>query len=237
VASPFRPFGPDHLSALVLTAALAVAACAVVRRWPASRLARGLAPGLALGLAASVIVWAGFELARGRISPWQLLPLHLCDLLILIAVAALLTRRVWLSELLYFWSGAGALVAMLSPDVARGFPDPYFLLFFGLHAAVVVAAALLTFGHGIRPRPGAAWRVFGLTLAYAAAVALVNLALDANFMYLRRKPSSPTLLDWLGPWPWYLVLAGLLGLALFHLLEQPFRVAVAPARGPGRMAP
>lgn len=206
----------------------------MVRRWPGSRLARGLAPGLALGLLASVLAWAGGELVRGRISPWQLLPLHLCDMLILVAVAALLTRRVWLCELLYFWAGAGALVAMLTPDVQRGFPDPYFLLFFGLHGAVVVAAALLTLGWGVRPRPGAALRTFGVTLAYAAAVAAVDLATGANFMFLRRKPAVPTLLDWLGPWPWYLVSAGLLGLGLFLLLEWPFR-AVAPARGPGRM--
>jgi hypothetical integral membrane protein (TIGR02206 family) len=208
----------------------------VVRRRPGSRIARGLAPGLALGLLVAVLGWAGSELARGRISPWQLLPFHVCDLLILIAVAALLTRRQWLCELLYFWAGAGASLAMFSPDVPRGFPDAYFLLFFGLHAAVVVAAALVTFGYGVHPRPGAAWRVFGVTLGYAAAVAVVNLLLDANFLFLRRKPSNPTLLDWLGPWPWYLVWSGLLGLALFRLLEWPFRPPVAPAHGPGRMA-
>jgi hypothetical integral membrane protein (TIGR02206 family) len=130
---------------------------------------------------------------------------------------------VWLAELLYFWAGAGALVAMVTPDVPRGFPDPYFLLFFGLHGAVVAAAALVTLGYGIRPRPGAAWRVFALTLAYAAVVAVVNLILDANFLFLRWKPANPTLLDRLGPWPWYLVWSALLGLLLFHLLEWPFR--------------
>jgi hypothetical integral membrane protein (TIGR02206 family) len=124
---------------------------------------------------------------------------------------------------------------MLTPDVRRGFPDPYFLLFFGLHAAVVVAAALVTFGYGVRPRRGAAWRVFGVTLLYAALVATVNLLLDTNFMFLRRKPSNPTLLDWLGPWPWYLFSAALLGLVLFKLLEWPFRDGIAPAGGAGRM--
>lgn len=231
MAPPFRAFGPDHLAALVLTAAAAAAACAAVRRRPRGRLARSLGPGLALLLACVVLAWAGGELARGRLSPWQLLPLHLCDLLILVAVAALLTRRAWLAELLYFWAGTGALLAMLTPDVPRGFPDPYFLLFFGLHGAVVVAAALVTIGYGIHPRRGSAWRVFGLTLAYAAVVALVNLALGTNFLFLRWKPSNPTLLDWLGPWPWYLVWGGLLGLVLFHALEWTFQRCVRSASG------
>ena len=223
MAPPFRTFGLDHLAILGLTGLLAAAACAVVRRRPGSRLARSLGPLLALALLASVAVWAVGELAAGRLSPWQLLPLHLCDLLILAAAAALLTRRAWLVEILYFWAGAGALLAMLTPDVPRGFPDPYFLLFFGLHGAVVVAAALLVLGYGIRPRPGAASRVFALTLAYAALIAVVNLILDTNYLFLRWKPSNPTLLDRLGPWPWYLVWSGVLGFALFLLLEWPFR--------------
>jgi uncharacterized membrane protein YwaF len=39
---------------------------------------------------------------------------------------------------------------------------------------------------------------------------------------LRAKPAEPTPLDWFGPWPLYLVVAALIGLALFHLLMTPF---------------
>jgi uncharacterized membrane protein YwaF len=43
-------------------------------------------------------------------------------------------------------------------------------------------------------------------------------------MYLRAKPGSTTPLDLLGPWPWYIGWAGLIGLALFAILDAPFRV-------------
>jgi uncharacterized membrane protein YwaF len=58
----------------------------------------------------------------------------------------------------------------------------------------------------------------------------VNVAFGTNYMYLLRKPSAPTLLDHLGPWPWYLAGAELVGLLLFLLLYLPFRRRRPPER-------
>jgi uncharacterized membrane protein YwaF len=91
---------------------------------------------------------------------------------------------------------------------------------------VVVAAAVVVLGLGRRPRPGAAWRAFGVTLAYAAVVGIVNQALGTNFLYLCRKPIEPTLLDAFGPWPVYLVTVALFALGLFHLMAWPLRRSV-----------
>ena len=48
-------------------------------------------------------------------------------------------------------------------------------------------------------------RVWLVTFAYAAIILAVNLALGTNFLFIARKPITPSLLDWLGPWPWYLL--------------------------------
>jgi uncharacterized membrane protein YwaF len=45
--------------------------------------------------------------------------------------------------------------------------------------------------------------VVGVGLAYLALVVPINGAFGFNYGYLGRSlPSQPSLLDWLGPWPW-----------------------------------
>jgi hypothetical integral membrane protein (TIGR02206 family) len=218
----FRLFGPDHLAALVLTAFLAATLVRVVRRDPRGRAAKGVRMALVVLLLSATATFLVYEGTQRSLSVWDFMPLHLCDFLILVAAYALLSLRPAACELLYFWSG-GALLAMLTPDLGPGFPQVYFLVFFGLHGAVVASAAVVVFGFGRRPRPSAPWRVLGLTVAYAAAVGAVDWAFGVNFLYLCRKPDTPTLLDGMGPWPVYLATATALALLLFHALALPFR--------------
>lgn len=218
----FVPFGPDHLAAVGLPVAGGLVLARLVRARPEGRAALGVRlvlAGLILLLIALVLVKA----FRGRWLSLEILPLHLCDMALLLAVYALFTRSRAVAEVLWFWAGAGTILAMLTPDVAVGFPHWQFLVFFGLHGLVVMATLVLVFGFSLAPRAASARRVFLLTAAYAAAVGAVNAVLGTNFMFLCRKPPNPTLLDAFGPWPIYVGVAAVLGLLLFLLLELPFR--------------
>jgi Predicted integral membrane protein len=56
----------------------------------------------------------------------------------------------------------------------------------------------------------------------------VNLLLDANYFCLCGKPTNeigdhvPSLLDYLGPWPWYILVAEFVALAHFIIAYAPF---------------
>jgi len=228
----FALFGPDHLVVLALTLVAALAAMAFARRHREDRAGLALRLALALLMLAGVTGYVVTEALKGEVHPLEFLPLHLCDAAIFVGIFALLTRIPLACELLYFWALAGSTLAMLTPEVWYAFPDWRFVIFFLMHGLTVTAAVTLTFGFGCRPRPGAAWRAFGLTAAYAVVVGALNLLLGANFLYLRAKPVTPTLLDRFGPWPWYIAVAGGIGLALFHLLALPFR---ARAASPGQI--
>jgi len=221
----FEVFGPDHLVVLALTLAVALALTALARRHREDRVGGALRWTLGLLMLGGVTGYVVAEARAGEVELLEFLPLHLCDAAIFVGVFALVTMRPLACELLYFWAFAGSTLAMLTPEVWYAFPDWRFVVFFLMHGLTVCAAAVLTFGFGCRPRPGAPWRAFAMTVGYAVLVGLVNVALDANFLYLRAKPVTPTLLDHFGPWPWYILAAGAIGLALFHLLALPFRRA------------
>ena len=222
--SRFVPFGLAHVAAIALPILSGFALARLVR----SRPNEGAALAVRLTLAGLIPLLMAFVLVKAHQGGWLrlevVLPLHLCDLAALLAVYALSMRSRPVTEVLWYWAGAGTILAMLTPDVAAGFPHWEFLVFFGLHGLVVMATIVLVFGFGLRPRLGSARRVFLLTAAYTAVVGAGNAILGTNFMFLCRKPPNPTLLDAFGPWPVYIVVAAMLGLVLFLLLELPFRM-------------
>jgi uncharacterized membrane protein YwaF len=55
-----------------------------------------------------------------------------------------------------------------------------------------------------------------------SAAGLVNWALGTNFGFLAHKPVNPSLLDAMGPWPFYILGQALLALLFFVLLTIPF---------------
>ena len=220
--APFRLFGPGHLAALAAVGAAGAVLCAATARGGpgVSRAVRAGLAALLLGLTALTLVLV----ARERpLTIWDALPLHLCDAAIFLAVYALLARRRAAAELLWFWAGGATSIAMLTPNLAAGPPDWYFFTFFALHGSVVVSAAVLTLGAGLAPRPGAPWRALLATNVYAAAVAVVDLLFRQNYLFLCARPEARTVLDWLGPWPVYLLACEILAAGLFLLLYLPFR--------------
>ena len=209
------------MGALACVALLALALVALLRIRP--RLGLAVRWAVAVG----IVVLVTFELAVAAREGWltwkALLPLELCDAALVLAVITLLAPRRAAAEVVYFWAGSGTLLAMLTPELPWNFPRWEFVVFFGLHGLVLVAALVLVFGLGLRPRPGAPWRALGITAGWAALVGLVNLALGTNFMYLRHKPAVATPLDGMGPWPLYIGTGAAVAVVLFHLLALPFR--------------
>ncbi|WP_334073468.1 MULTISPECIES: TIGR02206 family membrane protein [Paenibacillus] len=150
------------------------------------------------------------------------LPLELCTITLLLSILMLWTRTRWLYEILLFAGIGGALQAFLTPNLAYGFPHFRFFQFFIAHLAIILAPLYMTWVEGYRPT----WRSIGKTMLFlnvlALAVGLLNAAIGANYMFLLHKPDTPSVLDWLGPHPLYLLAEEAIALFLFVVIYGLF---------------
>lgn len=71
------------------------------------------------------------------------------------------------------------------------------------------------------------------TAAWAACVAAVNLVAGTNYGYLSAKPRSGSVLDLLGPWPWYVLAEAGIVAAGWALLTWPWVALAKRQRPPG----
>src|SRR5689334_22164824 len=201
----FVPFGPPHLTAIVLTLVVPLALALLARHEHLGRHADRLARiGLAGFLAMGWICWYGQSLWRHELSLGNGLPMNLCDWAEIALIAALLTRNQFAYELGYFWGLGGTLQGVLTPPLYYDFPDPQFIFFFIQHGGVVAALLYLTLGARMRPTWRSLPRVIAASFAYLGAVAMVDWALGVNYGFLRAKPLGQNLLTLMSPWPWYI---------------------------------
>ncbi len=231
----FTPYGAAH-GVAVLVLLLGVVALVVAgrrrddhgRRDPHDRTGRLLAVALLVTTLPLQVLYFTPEL-------WNLqktLPIQLCDLASLVSAYALWTHRWWATGLTYYWGLFLTTQAIATPDLDTGFPDPVFLLFWGMHIGTVWAAVHLTWGRGLAPD----WRSYRFAVAatatWAVAVFTLNVALGTNYGFLNAKPAATSVLDLLGPWPTYVVAEIAIVCAVWALATWPWVLRARSRRVP-----
>lgn len=177
---------------------------------------------LAVALPAVAVPSQGFQLMPNNFALGSSLPLQLSDLAWLAATWALWTRRRVPTALTYYWGLTLSVQAILTPSLGQRFPDPRFLAFWAVHLMVVWTALYLTLGLGLGPR----WREYRatvvVTLAWAVVAYVVDVTLSVNYGFLARRPASASLLDLLGPWPFYVLASLAILLAVWAMMTLPW---------------
>jgi len=219
----------EHLGAAAVGALVSVGLCAAARRWPGPwRVPAGRALGAALLV--NIVVWQTVLAAGGTWNASSNLLIDVCPVANIVAAATLWRPLPVLVELTYFWGCAGTIQGVLQPDTRYHFPSYFYFQFYIAHIGPVLAALFLVIGLRLRPRDHAVPRVFAITALYAFVVAVpADVATGGNYLFLRSKGAAGTLFDLMGPWPWYLGIAGMLAIVLLLALDAPFRISRARA--------
>ena len=224
---PFTPFTAEHLVPLAIGATLTALILLLARRSERWRLITTAIIAF-LNLTAYAYSQAAWLSLDTPLALDNTLPFHLCDLTAIIAGFALLTRHRLLAAVTYCWGLAATAQALVTPALGVGHPSWPHVTFFVQHFAIIAAALYLPIVDGWRPkRP--LWRTpldaLLLGIIYQLCSLAINARLDTNFGFTMHPPFNPSLIDHLGPWPWYLMAMWPIAFLLFFLLCMPFAMS------------
>ncbi|MCY7008340.1 TIGR02206 family membrane protein [Fusobacterium simiae] len=152
----------------------------------------------------------------------QLLPLHLCPIVIILSIFMMFFHSEVLFQPVYFWS-IGAFFAILMPDIRDGMSNFASQSFFITHFFILFSAVYAFVHFRFRPtKSGLIWS-FLLLATLAFIMYFVNNRLGTNFLYVNHPPVTKSLMDFMGPWPYYIFSLAGIDIAISFFMYLPFR--------------
>ena len=218
----FIMFSQEHWITLIVVLSIAVIMpiYALYRLNDRGRLRLG--KWIAIVLTVTTVVWSALSMAVGHYDLRVDLPLHLCNVLAFTAPLFAWKPSMRTHEPLYYVAMAGTFQALFTPQLFESFPHYDFLYYWLIHGGLVIFTVYATVAHKLYPTLKGILRTLLWINVYAAVLMLFNLIAGSNYVFLLRKPDTASLLDFFGPWPWYIFVTEFAALLLFGLCYLPF---------------
>ena len=138
----------------------------------------------------------------GSCFSYHFIPLHVCHISAwLVLPMALLFRVKVFQYFLMYISGWGALIALIIPDLQAHTTWLRFIIFYTMHACLVISALYCFFKDRPEPKWISVLYAFLIYNLYIMFVGIVDYMLDANYVFLSHPPES---LQAYFTWPWYI---------------------------------
>ena len=224
----FRLFGADHLWGIVVSVLFIVIVPWISVKYLNKRAQKYLGMIIGYVVMLNYPAWVILESIAGSFDVSLHLPVHLCRLSNLLIPLAMIKRHFLTFEILFFWGLSGALQGAITPDISAGFPHFHYFRFWVGHQGTILALIYAVVVFKMRPTPYSIWKSFIALNIFLILAVIVNLILDANYFWICGKPITPTgehvpsILDFMGPWPWYILSAEFVALFHFVLAYLPF---------------
>ena len=210
-------FGPAHMLPIGLLT-LFVVFLIYLKKSPASE--------RSLDLLGDIIAWTLFfcfpifvtlQVLDGTITWDTALPLYPCPASSLIAPLLVRTKNSTFFNIIFYWVFAGTVQAVVTPEIKSTFPHYEYFYFWICHAGLLALLAYMLIIKEAEPTLRGILPAFIVCNVLVTISAVTNVILGTNYYYLSMKPSVPTVIDYLGPWPWYIVGMETVGLVQFFL--------------------
>ena len=179
----------------------------------------------AIFVSLTVAVFHLYKIGQGGYDISTDLPLYLCSLLALIIPVFTYYRKYWMFEILVFWIIAGTTQGVITPDIAEGFPVFDYFRYWIVHLGLLIIIFYFIFVFNMKPKLKSVFKSFLALQVYLVLMIGLNYLLKANYSYLNKKPESASVLDYLGDWPYYILVIQGVVIPLFLLIYLPFYVS------------
>ena len=221
---PFVLFSPQHLIAIFAIILVGVLIILTQRKAsPQQRLkVRWL---MAIILVVNESTWHLWNLSICEWTIQTMLPFHLCSVLVWLCAYMLISKNRLVYEFAYLIGIAGALQAILTPDLGQyAFPHYRYFQVFISHGLIIISALYMTIVEGFRPTWQSVKKVAIYGNLYLLFVFILNLLIGSNYLFVAHKPETASLLDVLPPWPYYILVIELLAAVFILLFYAPFAI-------------
>ncbi|HNH27235.1 MAG TPA: TIGR02206 family membrane protein, partial [Anaerolineales bacterium] len=104
------------------------------------------------------------------------------------------------------------------------------------HGLLITIPIFMTVVEGYRPTFASFKRIFIWTNIYMVIIFFLNRVIGSNYLFIAQKPPSPTLMDMLSPWPWYIPQLEVVAFIIFFILYIPFLIKDQRAKQSVRQA-
>jgi len=218
----FEPFTPQHYVPILFLILVTGILVMFAKKSQSHEVKKRI--GLVMALITWGIMFAGsvMKMVDGSYSIQLDLPLFMCRLVAwVLPVAIFFLNRKWL-KVLYFYVLAGTIQAVISPDLEQTFPSYEYIRYFVLHVGLISTTIYMVIVFQLKITWKDLWFSFLIAQPYLLILMGINKVLGSNYGYTMHKPPTGSVLDFFGPWPWYILGAELLMLISFLLLITPF---------------
>ena len=218
----FSAFSTEHLLVLIVYVLFSIVIFRFARKLESTQRQNQIGILLAI-LPLLAVVFRMLVLYQEGVFTYQKdLPLFVCRIVSFVMPFLIWSKNKKLFGILYFWIIAGTTNALITPDIKFGLPHYESIFYWVIHAGLVMAILYCVFVYRWRPQHKDIWNALLWANIYVVIIHIVNTLLESNYSYTMHKPVNGSILDFFGPWPWYLLTGQLLALALFYLFYLPF---------------
>ena len=222
MSESFELFSVVHLWTIFVLIVIGLLLIIPIKKYGSEEQKKKFAIGIGIFMIVEELIDRGYHILILNEPIKDNLPLHLCGVSVFLVAIILINRNYKIFEVAYFWGLAGASISILTPDVAFVFPHILNITFFLSHALIVIGVLYMIFVFDYRPTKESLIKSYIITHIYAMFIGVVNYILDTNYLFLCHKPHGETPLDYMGPWPWYIISLEIAVILFWIILYTPY---------------